>query len=60
LGAAAAAGLYGAVTRRVLSGSIALQPSVLLLSVAAQTVLLLAAALLCTLATSRQNLMQKK
>ena len=60
LGAAGSAGLYGAVTKRVLSGNIALQPTVLLLAVAAQMVLLLFTALLCTLATARQNLMQKK
>ena len=60
LGAAGGAGLYGAVTKRVLSGNIALQPTALLLAVAAQTVILLIAALLCTLATARQNLMQEK
>lgn len=60
LGAAGGAGLYGAVTKRVLSGNIALQPTALLLAVAAQAILLLLAALLCTLATARQNLMQKK
>ena len=60
LGAAGGAGLYGAVTKRVLSGNIALQPTALLLAVAIQTILLLLAALLCTLATARQNLMQKK
>ena len=60
LGAAGGAGLYDAVTKRVLSGNIALQPTALLLAVAAQTVILLIAALLCTLATARQNLMQKK
>ena len=60
LGAAGGAGLYGAVTKRVLSGNVALQPTALLLAVAAQTILLLLAALLCTLATARQNLMQKK
>ena len=60
LGAAGGAGLYGAVTKRVLSGNIALQPTVLLLAVAAQAILLLLAALLCTLASARQNLMQKK
>lgn len=60
LGAAGGAGLYGAVTKRVLSGNIALQPTVLLLAAAAQTVILLIAALLCTLATARQNLMQDK
>ena len=60
LGAAGGAGLYGAATKRVLSGNIALQPTALLLAVAAQTVILLIAALLCTLATARQNLVQKK
>ena len=60
LGAAGGAGLYGAVTKRVLSGNIALQPTALILAVAAQTAILLLAALLCTLATARQNLMQKK
>lgn len=60
LGAAGGAGLYGAVTKRVLSGNIALQPTALLLAVAAQAILLLLAALLCTLASARQNLMQKK
>ena len=60
LGAAGGAGLYGAVTKRVLSGNIALQPTALLLAVAIQTILLLLAALLCTLATARQNLVQKK
>ena len=60
LGAAGGAGLYGAVTKRVLSGNIALQPTALLFAVAAQMVLLLLAALLCTLATAQQNLMQKK
>ena len=60
LGAAGGAVLYGAVTKRVLSGNIALQPTALLLAVAAQTVILLIAALLCTLATARQNLMQDK
>lgn len=60
LGAAGGAGLYGAVTKRVLSGNIALQPTALLLAVAAQTAILLIAALICTRATARQNLVQKK
>lgn len=60
LGAAGGAGLYDAVTKRVLSGNIALQPVTLLLAVAGQTTILLIAALICTLATARQNLMQKK
>ena len=60
LGAAGGAGLYGAVTKRVLSGNIALQPATLLLTVAVQTAILLLAALICIQTTARQNLMQKK
>lgn len=58
LGAAGGAGLYGAVSTRILSSYVAMRPAALLVSTAAQAFLLLLAALVCTLATANQNLMQ--
>lgn len=58
LGAAGGAGLYGAVSMRILSSYVAMRPAALLVSTAAQAFLLLLAALVCTLATANQNLMQ--
>lgn len=58
LGAAGGAGLYGAVSTRILSSYVAMRPAALLVSTAAQAFLLLLAALVCTLATADQNLMQ--
>ena len=58
LGAAGGAGLYGAVSTRILSSYVAMRPAALLVSTAAQAFLLLLAALICTLATANQNLMQ--
>lgn len=57
LGAAGGAGLYGAVSTRILSSYVAMRPAALLVSTAAQAFLLLLAALVCTLATANQNLM---
>ncbi len=58
LGAAGGAGLYGAVSTRILSSYVAMRPAALLVSTAVQAFLLLLAALVCTLATANQNLMQ--